>query len=68
LEKLWADYESKLINEGEASSQFFQLRTSIKEKIERSDNDLHIKQFKHLLVKTDKQEKHYFNNRYGREQ
>lgn len=66
LEKLWTEYESKLFNDDEATSQFFDLRTSIKEKIEKQDNALHIKQIEYLLVKTDKQKKLYFDTRYGK--
>ena len=68
LEKLWTDHESSVVTGDKASEQFFTLRTGVKEKIEKLDNELHIKQIENLLVKTDKQEKLYFNNRYGKGQ
>ncbi len=68
LEKLWTDFEVGTLTDEDASSQFFALRTGLKEKIEKLDNELHIKQIESLLLKTDKQEKLYFNNRYGKGQ
>ena len=66
LEKLWTDFEAGTVTDEDASSQFFSLRTGLKEKIEKMDNELHIKQIESLLMKTDKQEKFYFKNRYGK--
>jgi len=68
LEKLWTDFETGTATDEHASSQFFTLRTGLKEKIEKMDNELHIKQIESLLLKTDEQEKLYFNNRYGKGQ
>jgi hypothetical protein len=68
LERLWTDFEGGTVRDEDASSQFFALRKGLKEKIEKLDNELHIKQIESLLLKTDKQEKLYFNNRYGKGQ
>ncbi|SNT26138.1 hypothetical protein SAMN05421640_3018 [Ekhidna lutea] len=65
LEKLWSDFENKIMNENQASESFFALRSDIKEKIEELDNEVHVRQIPKLLEKTDREEKLYFNNRYG---
>lgn len=61
LERLWAEFQYKKLNEDESFEKFFQLKETDWEKIEELDYKLNIKEYIWLMDKADIKTNNYIN-------